>query len=269
MRAYFFAAVTIVAILPLMAAAQAGGLVPCSGPDCTTASVVSLANGLIEWLVTMLGVIAVIALVFAGFKMVISAGDEKAWSSAKELFQNVIIGIILILASWLIIDTLLKMLTDKGLEGWSQELQVSAPNPNNTSIVGGANSAAAGKYTDAEARAALAAAGISVNKTELQGTSLGNINQATVNEAIAFKKACGCSVVITGGTEGSGGHSSGTYSHGSGYKYDMRVSTEVDSYIKNNYSYIGPRGGDGALMYKSSNNVIYAREGDHWDVLVQ
>lgn len=124
-------------LLPVVVAAQAGGLVPCSGPDCTTASVVGLADGLIKWLISVLGVIAVIVMVYAGFKMVMSAGDEKAWSSAKELFTNVVIGIILILASWLIVDTLLKGLTNSGLDGWIQKLQVSAPNPNNISIVDG------------------------------------------------------------------------------------------------------------------------------------
>jgi ABC-type nickel/cobalt efflux system permease component RcnA len=99
--------------------------------------VVGLANSLVSWLISILGVIAVIVMVYAGFKMVTSAGDEGAWTKAKELFTNVVIGIVLILAAWLIVDTLLKGLTGRGLDDWTQELQVSAPNPNNTSIVGG------------------------------------------------------------------------------------------------------------------------------------
>lgn len=257
-------------VLPVVAAAQAGGLVPCSGPDCTTESVVGLVNNIIGWLISALGVIAVIVMVYAGFKLVMSAGNENEWGKAKELFQNVIIGIVLILAAWLIIDTVLKGLTGKGLDGWTKELAAPIPNVSNPSLTGSSNAAGAGQYTDTEARQALAAAGISVNKTELQGTSLNGINQATINEAIAFKQACGCSVVITGGTESTGNHKSGTYSHGSGYKFDMRVNTDVDNYITSNYTYVGPRSGDGALMYRSSDGKkIYAKEGDHWDVLVQ
>lgn len=128
---------TIVVALPSLASAQAGGLVPCSGPDCNTNDVVAFANSMIEYLIKGLGVIAVIVMVYAGFKMVTSAGDETAWTKAKELFGNVIIGIILILAAWLIVDTILKGLTSQGLNEWSQKLQMSdVPNPNNTPIVG-------------------------------------------------------------------------------------------------------------------------------------
>lgn len=108
------------------------GLVPCSGgPDdpCNTNDVVTFTTKIIEFLFTALGVIAVIVMVYAGFKMVISGGDEGAWRKAKELFQNVIIGIILILAAWLIVDTIMKGLTGKGLEEWTQQLQMTDPTP--------------------------------------------------------------------------------------------------------------------------------------------
>lgn len=135
----------ILVATPTLVLAQAGGLVPCSGPDCNTNDVVGFANNVISYLIQGLGIIAVIVMVYAGFKMVTSAGDEGAWRSAKELFTNVVIGVILILASWLIIDTLLKGLTNQGLDEWSQKLQMSdLPNPNNTSIVGGTNNNATG-----------------------------------------------------------------------------------------------------------------------------
>lgn len=145
MRILFFVFSMILIFLPSLAFAQAGGLVPCSGPDCNTNDVVGFANGLISYLIQGLGIIAVIVLVYAGFKMVTSAGDEGAWTKAKELFANVIIGIILILAAWLIVDTLLKGLTGRGLNDWTEELQMSdVPNPNDTSIVSGENRNATG-----------------------------------------------------------------------------------------------------------------------------
>ena len=105
--------------IPQLVLAQAGGLVPCSGPDCTTDSVVALVANLISFLISMLGVIAVIVLVVVGFRMVVSRGNESEWTRAKEMFGNVVIGIILILAAWLIVDTIMRGLTGEGLNYWA------------------------------------------------------------------------------------------------------------------------------------------------------
>ncbi|MFD4481632.1 hypothetical protein ACFWPU_36750 [Streptomyces sp. NPDC058471] len=86
-------------------------------------------------------------------------------------------------------------------------------------------------------------------------TSFDQLNLATAQGAQTLKRASGCALNITGGTET--GHASGTYSHWNGYKLD---------YGKNTFTYIGPRG-DGAPQYKSGSGNIYADEGNHWDVL--
>lgn len=123
--------VTLLFITPTLALAQAGGLVPCGGSaedPCTTKDVIALVAQLVDFLITMLGVIAVIALVYAGFKMVVSRGNESEWKQAKAIFTNVVIGIIIILASWLIVDTVMRGLTGDGLQYWSSELSdVSDP----------------------------------------------------------------------------------------------------------------------------------------------
>lgn len=90
---------------------------------CTTEHAIAFAAGLINFLISMLGVVAVIALVYVGFKMVTSRGDTGAWKNAKNMFTNVVIGIIIILGAWVAVDTVLKILTDRGgLEEWSSEL---------------------------------------------------------------------------------------------------------------------------------------------------
>ncbi|MEW2572437.1 hypothetical protein [Streptomyces sp. NPDC047070] len=95
-------------------------------------------------------------------------------------------------------------------------------------------------------------------------TSFTELNLATAQGAQTLKSATGCALNITGGTET--GHASGTYSHWNGYKLDYAKSTCVTNYIKNTFTYIGPRG-DGALQYQSGSGNIYADEGNHWDVL--
>ena len=94
------------------------GLVTCQGPDCDACDLVNMVNGIINFIIVLLTVLATIVLVIAGFKMVTSGGNASAWQSAKESFFNIVIGFILVLAAWLIVDTILKALTGTGLEVW-------------------------------------------------------------------------------------------------------------------------------------------------------
>lgn len=50
-------------------------------------------------------------------------------------------------------------------------------------------------------------------------TSFDGLRRATVDGAVTLKRASGCALNITGGTEV--GHASGTYSHYNGYKLDF------------------------------------------------
>lgn len=95
-------------------------------------------------------------------------------------------------------------------------------------------------------------------------TSFTQINKATIEGTIAFKKVSGCKVIVTGGTEK--GHSSGTYSHRNGYKTDISTKIScVNNYITRKFAKAGKRS-DGAALYKSPAGNVYAREGSHWDI---
>jgi hypothetical protein len=94
-------------------------------------------------------------------------------------------------------------------------------------------------------------------------TSLDGIRQNTINGIITLKRASGCPITITGGTEV--GHASGTYSHWNGYKLDIALNTCINHYVTTAFKYIGKRG-DGADQYKSASGNIYAHEGSHWDI---
>ena len=96
-------------------------------------------------------------------------------------------------------------------------------------------------------------------------TSLSNVNCKTIAGILAYKAASKCAITITGGTEV--GHStSGTFTHGNGYKLDISLSDCNNKYIQTQFTYSGIRG-DGAHLYKSSSGNVYAREGNHWDIL--
>lgn len=125
-------------LFPSISFAQDMGLVPCDGSPsspCTTEMAVTFANNLISWLITMLGVIAVIALMFTGFQLLTSGGDSGKWRQAKTMFTNIVIGIIIILAAWLVVDTIMRALTNKGLDQWTDlrgvDNATQNTNPNN------------------------------------------------------------------------------------------------------------------------------------------
>jgi len=98
----------LIVFLPQLVSAQASGLVTCSGPDCDMCSFVAMIEGLVNWLFSFLVLAAVLGLMIAGFKLVTSAGNESAWSGAKSMFTNIIIGFVIVLSAWLIVDTIMK-----------------------------------------------------------------------------------------------------------------------------------------------------------------
>ncbi|ROP41640.1 hypothetical protein [Saccharothrix texasensis] len=121
------------------------------------------------------------------------------------------------------------------------------------------------KLTHAQATARFSAAGISwtssggcSDRNNPTCTSFTQINLTTVQGAETLKRATGCALTITGGTET--GHASGTYSHWNGYKLDFRLTTCLTNYVKGTFTSIG-----GNKWQSGSGNVYYL-ESNHWDV---
>ena len=93
----------------------ADGLVPCGrggiGPGseaCNTCHIVQLGNTLVNWLIGIITVLFGVLVAVAGFGLVTSQGNPSALQSAKERFANALIGFVIVLASWLIVDTLMR-----------------------------------------------------------------------------------------------------------------------------------------------------------------
>ncbi|GAA3201760.1 hypothetical protein GCM10010532_021980 [Dactylosporangium siamense] len=95
-------------------------------------------------------------------------------------------------------------------------------------------------------------------------TSFEGIRQATITGIITFKRASGCAVTITAGTET--GHAGGTYSHWNGYKLDIQKTSCVNGYITGHYAYVGYIPGWG-YQYQAASGNLYTDEGNHWDIL--
>ena len=112
----------VLLLLPITGLAQDTGLIPCGYGDeaCNTAHVAEFANTIISYLISILSIFAVIVLVITGFQMVVSAGNSDQWGVLTQRLTNIVIGIVLILAAWLIVDTIMKALTGDGLDVWGR-----------------------------------------------------------------------------------------------------------------------------------------------------
>jgi len=107
--AIFFVIFTL-SVLPEPASAQSivGGI--CDGPDCNSCHLVDLGNNLIQWLIGVITVLFGVLMVIAGFGLVTSGGNPSALQSAKDKFINALVGFLIVLSAWLLIDTIMRSL---------------------------------------------------------------------------------------------------------------------------------------------------------------
>ncbi len=98
------------------------GLVPCSNtpgpaPDyiisdpCDFNAFMELINNLIKYVIILAIPLAAISFAYAGFLLVTAGGESAhAFGEAKGIFTNTLVGLVIILAAWLIIKTILSIL---------------------------------------------------------------------------------------------------------------------------------------------------------------
>jgi len=125
--------------------------IPCSGVDCNACHVVKLGNELIIWLFGIIFLLFAVLMMYAGFGLVTSGGNPAALQSAKSMFTNALIGLLIVMSAWLIVDTIMQALVGGGggeddaaagelRNGWGPwaEIECKAQTPV-TPVVGGGN----------------------------------------------------------------------------------------------------------------------------------
>ncbi len=112
------------------AASYPSGLIPCDGPECQACHFLQLGQNLITWFIGIMATLAALIVAFAGFKMLTSGGNSGKVSAAKEMMTNVVIGFIIVLAAWIIVDTVMKLfLKQDVLRGPWYQIECVPPPP--------------------------------------------------------------------------------------------------------------------------------------------
>ncbi len=115
-------------IVPAISFAQAGlpkQIVPCAGavasdglPACTVCHIAELAQNLLNSAIFLAVFMSAILFAYAGW-LYLTNEALHAQNEARGLFKDVIIGLIVILGAWLVIDTLMKTVSGGDYFPWN------------------------------------------------------------------------------------------------------------------------------------------------------
>jgi len=110
-------------LLPV--SAQAASLVPCGrtaddtttagineSKPCTLCHIVIGANGVIQWGMNIMTVIAITVIFAMGVLYIVSAGNEGMMQTAKKGMWAALIGFTIMLLAWLIVNIVITVLAD-------------------------------------------------------------------------------------------------------------------------------------------------------------
>lgn len=97
------------------------GLVQCgnqASDPCTVEDFFNIFVIATNILIGLVGLVAIFAIVFSGYSMVIAAGNTEAITKAKKNLTNAIIGLVLVLLAFILINTILYLVLGvKGQQG--------------------------------------------------------------------------------------------------------------------------------------------------------
>jgi len=89
-------------------------LVPCGGegqPACTWCDLMQLIKNVIDFLMYLVIPLSVIMIVVGGIIIMTAAGSTQRASRGKEIVTAALTGLLIALLSWIIIDTILKIIS--------------------------------------------------------------------------------------------------------------------------------------------------------------
>ncbi|MCD5381641.1 MAG: pilin [Candidatus Pacebacteria bacterium] len=212
---------TLIIFFPDIVSAAPNPLVPCDGgpnDPCNACKFVELGNNIIGWLIGIMMVVFAVIAVSAGFGLVTSGGNPDAKTKAKSKMTNAFIGLIIVLAAWIMIDTGMKALLDSSngelengvVKSWGPWNKIKCTAPvTGTGPTPSAPSPSGSGLTESAVLSSLSSAGIGViasgkcyDPKIKTCTGLAGIQQSTLDNVLDVSSACpSCSINVTAGTE--------------------------------------------------------------------
>jgi hypothetical protein len=106
----------------------AAGLVPIVPQDCngtggcqSVCEIAQLAQNVLNDAIYMAIFLSAVLFAWAGFLYLTNAANSGQHTRAVEVFKNVAIGLLIILAGWIVVDTIMKTLVNIGQFGpWNR-----------------------------------------------------------------------------------------------------------------------------------------------------
>ena len=123
--AILLTSVILVAPFALQAAGMPAQIVPCAGakaagnlPACNICHLANLAQNLINTGIFVAVFLSAILFAYAGWLYVSNEAIGKV-QDAKNLFLDVVLGLVLVLGAWMLVDTLMHALLGGGFGPWN------------------------------------------------------------------------------------------------------------------------------------------------------
>lgn len=95
------------------------------GEPCRACDLVTTAFNILKLIITVAMAGATVMLTYAGVLFVMGSASSGNLDSAKRIFWDVFIGLIIVLVAFLVVDLILRTLTEKSLAQWSEVQCVS------------------------------------------------------------------------------------------------------------------------------------------------
>jgi hypothetical protein len=282
---FLFSFLIFIFTAPVFAFAQAtisiASSLPGMGPVASTTPPGAFVGGFYQFALMIGGVLAFGAIVYGGILYAASAGNPGKQSEGREWITSALLGLLLLAGAYLILYTINPNLVNLNLPSL-QTINITALNGGTVSQGGEVTGLNSAQETQSYAGGRLAQAGIGVVSTgncsdpsNPSCTSLAGIRTDTVDEAVALKNDCGCTVTISGGTETGHETAQNGVDHADGYKIDLQANGGLTAFIETNsksgFTQIANRTSDGAPQYVDpATGAVYAYEAskNHWDVTV-
>ena len=104
----------------LSAASVSAALIPCEGLSCQFCDLFKLVKNVLDFGVKIAIPIAVITIVYGGIMILTAGASPERAKQGKDIVTAAIIGLVIVLLAWLILDTLIKLIAKGEFGPWNQ-----------------------------------------------------------------------------------------------------------------------------------------------------